>query len=183
MGGLALGRLRSLLTLLVLVGLVLAGVAWGWAALTKPFPERVKTEICTETTIPAGTKVYPDQVLVNVANAGSTEGLADRTMKLLVDAGFAQGKISNAPDDAVVDYAEIWTDDPQNPAVRLLVGKLGKGVEVVRRDVTLPGINVIIGDDFKKLSKGGKWTKSPQDAKVCVAPTTGASSTSDSAEK
>lgn len=170
MAAIALARLRSAMTLLVLLGLLLVGVVWGWSAVTEPFPESAEVAICTETTVPAGTKVYPDQVTVSVANAGSREGLAGRTMQLLVDGGFGRGQTGNAPGGTEVAFAEIWTDDPQNPAVRLLKGKLGGRATVVRRDTTLVGVTVIVGDDFMRLREGGAWTRSREDSRICSPP-------------
>lgn len=170
MAAIALARLRSAITLLVLLGLLLAGVAWGWSAMTQPFPESAEVAICDETTVPAGTKVYPDQVTVSVANAGTREGLAGRTMQLLVDAGFGEGQTGNAPSGTEVAFAEIWTDDPENPAVRLLKGKLGGDATVVRRDTTLSGVTVVVGDDFNRLREGGKWTRSEEDEQICSPP-------------
>ncbi|GEP37568.1 hypothetical protein NPS01_12310 [Nocardioides psychrotolerans] len=167
MAATALARIRSAATLLSLLALLLAGVAWGWSAMTEPFPESAEVSICTDTAVPAGTKVYPDQVTVSVANAGSREGLAGRTMQLLVDAGFGRGQTGNAPSGTDVAYAEIWTDDPENPAVRLLKGKLGRESTVVRRDTTLVGVTVIVGDDFMRLREGGAWTKSGEDSRIC----------------
>lgn len=170
MAALALARLRTLVTLLALSGMLLLGVAWGWGAVTEPFPERVDTPICTPTLVPAGTKVYPDQVLVSVTNAGGREGLAGRVLTLLADAGFGRGETDNAPPDADVPYAQIWTLDPENPAVRLVRGQLGQGAEIVERPSELPGVTVVVGDDFEKLTGKGKWTKSEEDSQVCVPP-------------
>ncbi|MCD4532780.1 LytR C-terminal domain-containing protein [Nocardioides sp. cx-169] len=168
--GFAGARLRSALTLLALALLLLVGVAWGWGAATEPFPEADEVPICSDTDVPAGTKVYPDQVTVSVANAGTREGLAGRTMQLLVDGGFGRGGINNAPDGTDVRFAEIWTDQPQSPAVKLVKSRLGKRAQVVRRDTTLPGVNVIVGDDFVELAKGGQWAKSDQDSVICSPP-------------
>lgn len=179
----ARARLRSAVTLLALLVLLLVGVAWGWSSMTKPFPESAVTSICTDTTIEAGTKVYPDQVTVSVANAGSLEGLASRTMQLLVDGGFGRGETSNAPSETEVSFAEIWTDDPQSPAVRLLRSKLGPRATVVRRDTTMAGVTVIVGDDFERLRDGRRWVRSQETSQICspsvettdVAPTAGVS--------
>lgn len=162
--------LRTALTLGTLAVLLLIGVTWGWSAVTAPFPEDAETPICTETVVPAGTKVYPDQVLVSVANAGNREGLAGRVMQLLKDAGFGGGRIDNAPPTAKVDYAEIWTDDRKDPAVRLVASHLGKRTKIVQAESDLPGITVIVGDEFTKLSKGRKSTQSDEDARICSPP-------------
>ncbi|MDO9496583.1 MAG: LytR C-terminal domain-containing protein [Nocardioides sp.] len=163
-------RLRTALTLGVLGLLLVVGVAWGWSAVTAPFPESTDTPICSAMAVPAGTKVYPDQVLVSVANSGTREGLAGRTMQLLTDAGFGEGRTDNAPSDADVEFAEIWTDDPSNPAVRLVASRLGERAKVVEAESDLPGITVIVGDDFVKLAEGRKWTRSDQDSEICSPP-------------
>ena len=170
MASLMAARLRSALTLGFLGLLLLFGVSWGWSAVTAPFPEKTDTPICSDVTIPGGTKVYPDQVLVSVANSGTTEGLAGRVMQLFTDAGFGAGRTANAPSDADVDFAEVWTDDPRNPAVRLVASRLGERAEVVETESDLPGITVIVGDDFKKLREGRRTTMSDEDAVVCSPP-------------
>lgn len=162
--------LRTALTLGVLGVLLLIGVTWGWSAVTEPFPEDAETPICSATAVPAGTKVYPDQVLVSVANAGNREGLAGRVMQLLTDAGFVAGRIDNAPPTAEVKFAEIWTDDPRNPAVRLLASRLGNRAKIVEAESDLPGVTVIVGDDFNKLRKGRKSMKSGEDSEICSPP-------------
>lgn len=170
MTGFALARLRSLITLAVLAVLLLVGVAWGWAAVTAPFPKAAEVPVCSPTDVPAGTKVYPDEVTVSVANAGTREGLAGRTMSLFTDGGFGRGGITNAPEGTNVPFAEIWTDDPRNPAVVLVRSKLGKRAKVVRRESGLPGVNVIVGDEFMELARGRKWAQSPQDSEICSPP-------------
>ena len=170
MASLMAARLRTALTLGALGVLLLIGVTWGWSAVTAPFPEEVETAVCTDTTVPAGTKVYPDQVLVSVANAGNTEGLAGRVMLLLTDADFGEGSIDNAPPTAEVDYAEIWTDEPRNPAVRLVASRLGERTKIVEAESDLPGVTVIVGDDFTKLRKGRPSTKSAEDYEICSPP-------------
>lgn len=170
MASLIAARLRTALTLGVLGVLLLIGVTWGWSAVTAPFPESTDTPICTDTTVPAGTKVYPDQVLVSVANAGNTEGLAGRVMLLLTDAGFGAGRTDNAPPTAEVEFAEIWTDDPRNPAVRLVASRLGERAKIVEAESDLPGVTVIVGDDFTKLVEGRKSTTSDEDSEICSPP-------------
>ena len=162
-------RLRSAATLVALLVVLLVGVAWGWSAVTAPLPGGGETAVCSLVTVREGQKVYPDQVTVSVLNAGDREGLAGRTMQDLVDQGFAEGSLANAPEDAKVELAEIWTDDIDNPAVRLVRRHLG-GVDIVRRDPLEPGVNVVVGDDFTKVRKGRRFARADQDAQVCSPP-------------
>ena len=160
-------HLRSAATLVALVVLLLVGVTWAWSAVTEPFPEREEAAVCTDQSVAEGEKVYPDQVTVSVLNAGDSEGLADRTMTDLVSNGLARGEVGNAPADAEVNRAQVWAEDPTNPAVKLVVSFLGDGAKIVLRDPPLPGVNVVVGDEFTGATKGRKAIKAREAASIC----------------
>lgn len=162
-------RLRTLITLAVLAVLLLVAAVWGWSAMTEPFPGRAKPRICVERTIAKGDKVSRGDVTVSVYNAGTRNGLAGLTMELLVDVGFGEGREGNAPKRADVERVQIWTDDPRNPAVKLVAAHLGD-VQVVRRDEGVPGVMVVVGDAFEKLSKGRGKLVATREAEVCSPP-------------
>ena len=162
---------RSTLTLAVLGLLLVAGVAWGWSAVTQPLPEStVSSEGCTPTTLSPGDKLYPDQVEVSVLNAGSRGSFAARVLAQLSARGFAEGTSGNAPGDADVERVQVWAPDRDAPEVRLVLSTLGKKVPVVDREVTAPGIVVVVGDRFDKVTKGRKRIKVKNEVEVCVAP-------------
>ena len=147
---------KSTVTLAALsVVLVLVGI-WGWNAATKPFPAKTEPPKCVATSIDAGEKVFPQQVTVSVYNASDRNGLAGQTMAELVEQGFTKGDTGNAPGNARVPVAAIWTDTPKNPDVLLLASRLGKSAEVVRRDSAGVGVTLVVGDDFAKLLPGKK---------------------------
>lgn len=158
---------RTIVTLAVLALVLVIGGAWGWSALTKPFPGRAEAPTCSLQTVAAGEKVYPDQVTVSVLNAGTREGLAGRTMQLLEDEGFDAGDSDNAPSGTRIDDVEIWTDDPEDPAVRLVASRLGDTLRIVRRDASAAGVVVVVGDGFTKLSKGRKSVVAQTDFEIC----------------
>lgn len=162
---------RSALTLAVLGVLLVAGVAWGWSAATQPLPESsVTSEGCTPTTLSPGDKLYPDQVEVSVLNAGSRGSFAARVLAQLSARGFAEGTSGNAPGDADVERVQVWAPDRDAPEVRLVLSTLGRKVPVVDREVTAPGIVVVVGDRFDKVAKGSKRIKVKNEVEVCVAP-------------
>ena len=163
----AVARIRTAVVLLVLVGLVLAAVAYGYRSLTKPLPGTT-TALCTDADLATGDLLYPDQVVVSVLNAGERSGLASRTMTSLTERGFARGSVADAPRGADVSKVQIWTDDPKNPAVRLVQANLGrKNTEVVRRDPVTEGIDVVVGDGFGKLARNRKRIKVRDATTVC----------------
>ena len=165
----ARARIRSAVTLLGLVVLLLAGVAWAWSAVSEPFPEREEAATCTSTVVDPGEKVYPDQVTVSVLNAGTSEGLADRTMTDLVAAGLDEGELGNARGTDITNV-EIWAEDLNSPAVKLVKSFLGKDAEIVQRDASLPGINVVVGEEFLGVGAGREFAAAKEEATICSPP-------------
>jgi hypothetical protein len=144
------GALRSALTLAVLGLLVVVAAVWGWAALTKPFPQDEPVAICEDTDVAAGAEVRRDQVVVSVFNGSKRSGLAGSTMAQLVERGFVEGDVGDAPLPA--DSTQIWSSEPTNPAV-LLVQQQFKQAKIVAGDPLGDGIVVVVGEKFKTLRK------------------------------
>jgi hypothetical protein len=158
---------RTAVTLGVLALLVVVGALWGWAALTEPFPEDEPVAICEDTTIPAGTEVRRDQVVVSVFNGSKRSGLAGATSAQLAERGFVTGDVGDAPQPAA--STQIWSSDPTNPAVKL-VQKQFKGAEVVPGNPIGVGVVVVVGEKFTALRK--KQVESvvaESDATICKA--------------
>jgi len=163
-------RLRTAITLAFLAVLLLIGVTWGFAQVSKPLPGKVDPPLCVDTSYDAGDELFPQDVTVSVLNASKREGLAGRTMQLFVDEGFARGQTANAPDGTSVDDAEIWVSDEDNPAARLVRSRIGK--VPVRSDVSSPavGITVVVGDQFTDLRAGIDSLPLEDAAVVCSPP-------------
>lgn len=159
---------RSAITISALGLLLVVAALWGWSAATDPLPAKVDTPICVDRTIEAGTKVFAQDVTVSVFNAGTREGLAGRTMQLLTDDGFAEGNSGNV--SARVGVVQIWTLDPQNPAVQLVASRLGPDVEIERRSAPGVGVAVVVGDDFEDLVDGQRSVVAQDDATICSPP-------------
>jgi hypothetical protein len=160
---------KTLITLSVLAAMLGFAASWGWSALTAPLPRLAEAPTCVETPVEAGETITPEQVTVSVLNAGKRAGLASRTMKALHDKGFNEGDSGNAPAKTVVGYAQIWTDDPTSPAVALLASWIGK-VRIVQHDIDQVGVVLVVGDNFRAVTKGKPSVKAAKGTTICSPP-------------
>lgn len=149
---------KTPITLLVLLGLLLAGAYVGWQSVTSS-DTTTKTDTTTPTapTCTAKASLRPGQVLrakdivVNTYNASNRSGLAGETLDALVAKGFKKGAAENAPDRADVANVTIWTDEATSPSV-LLVAKQFRGkVTITAGDALAPGVVILLGDNFTAL--------------------------------
>jgi hypothetical protein len=163
-------RTRTLVTLLALAGVLLLSAMWGWSQVTEPFPGKVDPPPCVERTLAKGEKVFPQDVLVNVLNAGERNGLASSVLKQLQDAGFSSGTTRNAPKSVQVGKAEIWSKNPDGPDTQLLKSWLGAGTKVVTRGGQYPGLVVVVGDAFHQTAHGKKNLRATAPATICSPP-------------
>jgi hypothetical protein len=91
-------------------------------------------------------------VTVSVYNAGKKSGRARSTLDRLESAGFSPGAIGNAPAGSVVAKAEVHATTADATKAELVALAFGKGTLVVVDNNQLgPGIDVFIGDKFKRL--------------------------------
>lgn len=151
-------RVISWATLAVTTVATLAMAVWGFNALTEPF-EDDSTSVSSsgdDPTCAPGTGrrfLARGDVTVSVYNAGKKNGRAQDTLDLFEGAGFAAGAIGNAPEETEVVRAEVRTRKNDDPAAKLVALALGKNTEVtVTGDDLGPGIDVFIGDKFRKLA-------------------------------
>ncbi len=181
-------KLRTAITLGVLIIVLLLGLVWGWTKLVEPLPglsgdpDETPEAACSVRSVAKGEKVDPGEVTVSVFNAGTTDGLATKTMEQLANRGFAPGETGNAT-SANVDRVEVWAEDARNPAVRLVTSYLGRSAKVVtpEGEALGDGVVVVVGDDFRRVRPGRKFVRARDDVEVCSPDDPDSKSTGDSA--
>jgi hypothetical protein len=164
-------HVKTVLTLAVLAVLVLVGVVWGWSSLSKPFPHKAAPKDCYTTQLQAGDRVSAPKVTVSVYNASERVGLAEQTMSAFENQGFGPGNVGNAAKGTPVLYAQIWTQDRTNPAVRLVASRLGPRAHIIDHAPKGPGVTVMVGPQFQKLVQGKQSIKVTQPTSICSPPT------------
>lgn len=143
-------KIRSAVTLLVLVG-ILAGAAWfGWQEVLGESEPATRLE-CTVPEPGTTQKVTTSDVELNVYNAGETPGLADQTSRELEARGFGVDLVANAPSEwADVARVRIIGRAEDAPEVQMLAAHLDEP----RIDVDDRGeakIDLVLGDKFEGM--------------------------------
>lgn len=167
-------------SLAVTAVLVVVMAVWGFNSLTAPIDDDgFTTTVAAEddvVTCGAGEEatilknLTSAEVTVSVYNAGKKAGRATETLNQLEDRGFEAGAIGNAP-ELSVDFVELHVKETDRLKAQLVALSLGKSAEIVvdnEKDLRGPGVNVVIGDKFRKLKAGApRKIKRPEPITVC----------------
>jgi hypothetical protein len=142
-------------TLVVLFVVLVAGAVVGFQQATAPFPGLPSAEeTCSAAEKEVQRFVRRSQVQVSVFNAGTRQGLAGTTLERLEEAGFRAGNPGNAPRRTKVRRAVVWTTEKDDRSARLVALALGGRTRVVVTETDLgPGVDVIVGNRFRKLNR------------------------------
>lgn len=167
-------QLKTAVTMLALVGLLVLGATWGWKALFAEVPGVGLTvgepgPSCTPEQVEAGQKLHARQVRVSVFNGGTRSGLAGETIDALERRGFISGEVGNAPSGVKARRVKVWTTTKNDPAARLVALQFGPGVKVkvTKKDLGA-GVDVIVGNDFERLNRAPRTVKVGKSQEFCV---------------
>ncbi len=170
-------HLTTAITMVVLVGILVLGAVVGFNSLFAPLPGREATPAaepspsCSETPPKKGQRLRSRQVRVNVFNAGTRGGLAGGTVDAFRARGFRGGEIGNAPEGTKVKRVQVWIQKGEEDAGRLVARQIGKKARAMTGKPDLaPGVDVVVGNNFRSLVKAPRSiaVKTPQI--VCVEP-------------
>jgi hypothetical protein len=154
---------KTPITLLVLLVLLLGGAFYGWQTIISPATEgdsaasQGPSSKCDRVQqFRRGQVIRAHDVIVNVYNAGSIANLAEDTLTGLKRRGFKSGVFDNAPSRVSATNVTILTAGKVTPQVRLVAKQFKGVVQYSHGAVIDPGINVIVGDDFKGIDGTAK---------------------------
>jgi hypothetical protein len=173
---------KTPITLLVLLVLLLGAAFYGWKTIISPATESDNTasqgpsKQCDRVQqFRRGQVIRAHDVIVNVYNAGSIANLAEDTLTLLKRQGFKSGVFDNAPSRVSATNVTILTAGKVTPQARLVAKQFKGVVQYSRGSVIDPGINVIVGDDFKGINAAAKTElRLKRNVSTCTAVDTAA---------
>ncbi|MBA2532529.1 MAG: LytR C-terminal domain-containing protein [Nocardioidaceae bacterium] len=166
--------LKTPITLLFLVLMLMVASVYGWRLLSEDAPPlsdlTAPEPTCRTKQISSGSQLRSNQVTVNVYNAGSISGLADSTMRSLTRRGFLSGLVENAPAKTRTNNVLVLDPQPKSASVRLVTTQFDGRVEVRRNsDDLADGVDVFVGDDFQGFDANAKTSVAVRNrTNVCV---------------
>lgn len=142
------------LTIVGAAVLLVLGLVVGFQLLTASADTGAVTPTCESRVVGADDKVTSSLVQVDVFNASSRAGLANRVSINLQRRGFRAGQIGNTESKVDPRVAAILTKDPDDPRVRLVAAQLGTNAQILEPDVPVSddAVTVVIGDGFRDLA-------------------------------
>ena len=163
-------RAYQALTLVIAAAIFAFGGITGFRLLTSSADTADPAPTCTDKTVTKGGQLDSNLVTVNVFNASTRSGLANRVTINLQTNGFLGGTIGNNESATKPSRVAILTDDPDDPRVRLVAQQFKDKVEYKKPDITVEGgVIVIVGDDYSGLKKKAPTKiKTDRDITACV---------------
>lgn len=154
---------RTPITLLILLGVLLWGAWWGYTNILRPIPATPPPP-CVEQTVTKGV-IQAEQVIVKVYNGGDKRGLAGDVKRNLVSRGFKVPVATNTGEK--IAKTVIVGSGAKNPEV-LFVRTFFKD-SVVRADPKRKdgSVDVLVGNKYGGFVKA-KTTYAVKTKTVCL---------------
>jgi len=152
---------RTAITMLVLLGILVAAAYVGWIGLTQGLGE--SDRVASEDPGPACSTPPPEtvrsrSVTVSVFNAGAPEGQATATMAALTGQGFDRGELADAPARVQVRGIVIRSGGLDAGVVELVRRQFDRVRLAPKPKVLGPGVNVLVGEAFDGLAQNAPRT-------------------------
>jgi hypothetical protein len=154
---------RTPVTLLILLGVLLYGAWWGYNNVIAPVPPAAPDPCVTQTV--AKGQLKSNLVTVSVYNGGDKKGLAADVGRSLRGKGFKVLRTSNTEEN--VQKTVIIGADPKAPEV-LFVKTFFKD-SVVRSDKRVDhSVDILVGNKYAGFNKNAKTTYEVKSSTVCL---------------
>lgn len=165
-------RIRTSVTLLILVGVVVGAAWYSWRSVTED--EEPQAASTTQACVPNAPTAAPapGDIQLNVYNSTDRRGLASSVAKELRSRGFSVLEIANDPLDKLIEgSAEIRSNSSQQAAASLIAA-LVPGASFLPDERTEPVVDLVLGNAFEALAAADAPVGPPPTGlPVCEPPT------------
>ncbi len=159
-------RIRTSVTLFVLIGVVVGGAWFSWRNVMGTADETQSTDSGCAPGAPTAAP-SPGDVEVNVYNSTGRAGLAASTAEQMRERGFAVLEVENDPlDKDIEEPAEVRSGADQQPAANL-VASLVPGSVYVSDDRTGTSVDLVLGEGFESLAPDSSPPSTEPDLPPC----------------
>lgn len=166
-----LRALRTPVTLLMLLGVLLYGAYWGWTNVAAP-PAAPAPVACVDQKV-VKNKLATNQVTVNVFNGGKARGLAGTVAQDLRLKGFKTSRVGNT-DAETISTTIVVGASKNNPEVKLVLSFFNKAK--VREDKRSDrSVDVLVGNKYGGFNTKAATTIAVKTETVCLPATPSAS--------
>lgn len=155
-------RFATPVTLLVLLGVLAAGLWWGWHRLTAPLKSSSPAPCITQ----SASVLTASEVTVQVFNGGTAVGRAAQITGQLAGKGFVTQNPSNATGQ--VPKTTIVGASATDPAV-LLVAGFFVDTQIQADGRTNGTVDVLVGDSFAGFNDTAPTQVGVPGGSVCIA--------------
>lgn len=162
-----LARIKTPLTLVVLLVVLFFGFWWGWKQVSAPIPTK-PPEPCVTQTLKGGV-LQANQVTVRLYNGGSVTGRATKISTDLKAKGFDVTTIANT--DEAIEKTVIVGSSADNPEVKLVAGFFKDAT--IRADQRVDNtVDVLVGDTYGGFNSGAATTIKVAGGVACLPQAT-----------
>lgn len=140
--------IKTPLTMLLLLGLVLFAAAWGYRNATAPIPPR-PPEPCVDEAV--GPKYLPSHAVLRLYNGTETNGFAKRAATILRADGFRVIRIANAPQQ--INGVTVVGVNDKSPEVVLVRSYLPNATFIADPNKLDHVVDITVGKGFTGFAK------------------------------
>lgn len=148
-------RMRTAVTLLVLIGLVVWAAWYAWQVVTEPAATADENEPATSTAacavaVPTDAPP-PEEITVNIYNGTSRNGLASQVAREMREQGYVILDVANDPlNRSITGVAEIRAANSDDVTVQWIMSQF-PGAVFVADERTDEAIDVVLGEQFETI--------------------------------
>lgn len=157
------GKLKTPLTLIILLVILFVGFMWGWKQVTAPMPT-TPPDPCVNQPVKNG-RLTADLVTVRIYNSGNVSGRATKIATDLRAKGFRVTSVSNK--EPLIEKTTITGSSENNPEVKLVAGFFADA-EIKADGRVDNSVDVVVGNTYGGFNAKAATSIAVEGTQVCL---------------